>query len=201
MKPEKTIIKIKAGLPVTIAALGDSLTAGWLEKKGYLDFLNEMLLERFSLGNINIINKGVPGDTAFGGLNRLEKDILQENPDLVFVQFALNDAFTGYSPSEFSMNIKSITDRIRDKTSADIVLITSTYLGFVQGGDLADIFYNVLEKISERNTIPIVKVHEYWKKNIPDKNHYINYVQDDLLHPNEAGYRLMADAIMEIFSD
>jgi acyl-CoA thioesterase I len=199
MKPDDTIRKMKSGLPVTIAALGDSLTAGWLEKRGYLDFLKGMLSERYKECKLNIVNKGVPGDTAIGGLSRLDKDILQNNPDIVFIQFALNDAYTGFSPSEFSKNIKEIIDRIREKSKAEIVLITSTFLGFVQGGDLADIFYNVLEKISERNTIPIVKVHEYWKNQIPDKAHYKNYVQDDLMHPNEAGYRLMAEAIMEIF--
>jgi acyl-CoA thioesterase I len=199
MKPEKTISKMKEGLPVTITALGDSLTAGWLEKRGYLNFLSEMLAEKYKECKLKIINKGVPGDTASGGLNRLEKDILQQNPDMVFIQFSLNDAYTGYSPSEFSKNIKEIIDKIKERSDADIVLITSTYLGFVQGGDLADIFYNVLEKISERNTIPIVKVHEYWKSRIPDMVHYKNYVQEDLTHPNEAGYRLMAEAIMEIF--
>ncbi len=199
MKPHATITKMEEGLPVTIAALGDSLTYGWLEGKGYLDFLNEMLKEKYKNCNLNIINKGIPGDTAFGGLNRLDDDIIMQNPDTVLIQYALNDAFTGYSPSEFSKNIKEIIDRINGAIKTDIVLITSIYLGFGYGGDVADIFYNVLDKIAERQKIPIAKVHEYWKKNIPDKVHFQKYVHDDFMHPNEDGYRLMAEAIMEIF--
>ena len=45
MKAIKTIKKLEEGYTVTIAALGDSLTYGWLVNKGYLDYFKEMLLE------------------------------------------------------------------------------------------------------------------------------------------------------------
>lgn len=199
IKPEKIIEMFKEGSPVTIAALGDSLTSGWLVKKGYLDYLQEMLLNKYPRTKLNIINRGVPGDTARGGRERIEKDILTGKPDAVFVQFALNDAFTGYSPSEFRENIQEIIDRVNEDTEAEIILITSTYLGFGFGGDAAKTFYNVLESISEKNKISIVRVDEYWKKNIVDRDHFLNFVLDDHLHPNENGYKLMAEAIMEIF--
>ena len=192
---------LNEGSPITIAALGDSLTAGWLVKKGYLDYLQEMLLKKYPESGLNIINRGVPGDTAQGGRERLERDILSgmDKPDAVFIQFALNDAFTGYSPSEFRENIQEIIDRINENTDAEIILITSVYLGFGFGGDAAKTFYNVLDSIAEKNKIPIVRVDEYWKKNIVDRDHFLDFVQSDQLHPNENGYKLMAEAIMEIF--
>ena len=48
IKPVNTIKKLLSGIPVVIAALGDSLTYGWMVNKGYLDFLGEMIDERFS---------------------------------------------------------------------------------------------------------------------------------------------------------
>lgn len=199
MKPIKTIKKMEEGHDVTIAAIGDSLTNGWLENKGYLDYIAEMLKHKYPHSTLTIINKGIPGDTALGGLNRLENDILSQKPDAVFIQFALNDAFLGFSPSEYRKNIQGIIDRIKGALKADIILITSTFLGYELGGDVANIFYGVLDKIAEKNEIPIAKVHEYWEKHIDSKDHFRTFVQNDFIHPNEKGYRLMAEAIMEIF--
>src|SRR3990172_12452360 len=97
MKLEKSIKKLKAGETLTIVALGDSLTHGWLVRKGYLDFMSEMIKSRYPHRTVKIINRGVPGDTAEGGLARLEHDVIDLNPDLVFIQFGLNDAFSGIS--------------------------------------------------------------------------------------------------------
>ena len=47
MKAESTIKRLRDKLPVTIVALGDSLSYGWMVRKGYLQFLEEMLLERY----------------------------------------------------------------------------------------------------------------------------------------------------------
>lgn len=201
MKPIETIKKMQQGRDVTIAAIGDSLTCGWLENKGYLDYLAEMLKEKYPQCKLIIINKGIPGDTASGGLNRLGKDILLQNPkpDAVFIQFALNDAYLGFSPSEFRKNIQEIIDRVKASLNSDIILITSIFLGFEMGGDVANIFYGILDKVAEKNMIPIVKVHDYWEKHINNKDHFRTFVQGDYVHPNEKGYKLMAEAIMEIF--
>lgn len=92
MKPIKTILKLKSGAETTIVALGDSLTQGWMVRKGYMDFLEEMFRETFPESRLHLINCGIPGDTAEGGLYRL-RNVLDFNPDCVFVQFSLNDAF------------------------------------------------------------------------------------------------------------
>ena len=189
---------MKQGDPVTIVALGDSLTYGWLVSKGYLDYLKEMLENKYHC-RLDFVNKGIPGDTAFGGLNRLDKDVLEKRPDTVFIQFALNDAFLGYSALEFEGYIQRIVDIINERTTADIVLITSIYLGYGMEGDVSNIFYNVLDKIAQINKISIVKVHDYWKKHIDNEAYFRTLVQNDFLHPNEEGYKLMAEAIMEIF--
>jgi lysophospholipase L1-like esterase len=42
-------------------------------------------------------------------------------------------------------------------------------------------------------------VHEYWKKKITDGIPFESLVQYDGVHPTEGGYRLMAEAVMELF--
>ncbi len=46
-KPDKTIGRLKSGEPLRIVALGDSLTQGWMVRRGYVDFLNDMIKAKF----------------------------------------------------------------------------------------------------------------------------------------------------------
>jgi hypothetical protein len=129
MKPEQTIQKLKAGNAATIIALGDSLTEGWMVARGYLDFIDEMLRKKYPPARFTIMNRGIPGDTADGGLNRLREDVLDHDPDCVLVQFALNDLFMGISPERYKNHMQAIIDSIQSDTGAEIVVVTSVCLG------------------------------------------------------------------------
>jgi len=199
MKPVKTIGKLKSGTRTTIVALGDSLTQGWMVRKGYIDFLEEMLRETFPESRFQLINCGIPGDTAQGGLYRLRDDVLDLNPDCIFVQFALNDAFCGYSAAQFKKHIQHIINEIRNDCDAEIVLITSGYVGNSPDTDFVGEFYRQLEILGEENGLPVARVHDYWKKRIDEDVDFETLVFGDLVHPTVAGYRLMAEAVMQLF--
>ena len=199
MKAESTIKRLRDKLPVTIVALGDSLSYGWMVRKGYLQFLEEMLMERYPGCRLTIINRGIPGDTAEGGLYRTREDVIDENPDCVFIQFALNDAFVGYTPERYKNNVQAIISEIRDNTSAEIVLITSVYMGSAYENEMADGFYTRLEELAAMNNLPIARVHEYWRSKIEQGTEFKKLVQFDMVHPTVEGYRLMAKAILEVF--
>lgn len=199
MKPVKTIGRLKSGVETTIVALGDSLTQGWMVRKGYIDFLEEMLREAFPGSRFHLINCGIPGDTAEGGLYRLRDDVLDLNPDCVFIQFALNDAFCGYSAARFKECIQRIIDEIRNDCDAEIVLITSGHVGNSRETHFVGEFYRQLEILGEENGLPVARVHDYWKKRIDEDVEFRTLVQGDLVHPTVAGYRLMAEAVMQLF--
>lgn len=199
MKPERTIQKLSTGVPVTIVALGDSLTEGWMVSKGYIDYLEEMLHTKFPGNKLKLINRGIPGDTAQSGLYRMEWDVLHYKPDCVFIQYALNDAFSGFTEQQFKRNIKGIIDNVRDKSDADIVLITSVYIGDNEDNRHAEGYYRQMEALGEEYRIPVVRTHEYWKKKIREGVVFGTLVQYDGVHPTEEGYKLMAEAVMGIF--
>lgn len=184
---------------MTIVALGDSLTQGWMVRKGYIDFLEEMLVERYPRSNPSILNRGIPGDTAEGGLQRVRMDVIDENPDCALIQFALNDAFTGYSAERFRNNIQAIISNIREDTDAEIVLVTSVCLGNALEDSMANRFYSQLESLAIENELPLARVHEYWKERIAAGIEFRTLVQFDQVHPTTEGYRLMAEAIMKVF--
>ncbi len=199
MKAVTTIRKLTEGSHSVIVALGDSLTQGWLVNKGYLVFLGEMLKEKYPKAQFDIINRGIPGDTAEGGLLRVREDVIDEDPDCVFIQFALNDAFIGHPVERFKHSLQSIIDRIRENTDAEIVLVTSVHLGDARDNAIAAPFYARIEELSAENGLPVARVHDYWRKKISEGVEFRTLVQFDMVHPTVEGYRLMAEAIMEVF--
>lgn len=192
----ETLSENKKGKELIIAALGDSLTYGWMVSKGYIDFLKEMIKARYPESGVNILNLGVPGDTAEDGLRRVI-EVIRNKPDLVMIQFALNDAFCGHTPERFKRNIESIIMRIKQDTDAAILLLTSVPVMYSPEDKIAENFYNKIKECGSEYNIPVVCVHEYWKKKITGGAPFSSLLQGDGIHPLEKGYRLMAEAVME----
>jgi lysophospholipase L1-like esterase len=200
MPLEKIKEKMISGKDVKIVAFGDSLTQGWMVRKGYVDFVKEMLDVRYPKAKISMINKGIPGDTAEGGMDRLHVDVLEEDPDLVFIQFGLNDAYCGITSEKFKHTISSIVRRISLDTHSEILLITSVPILSIPNEDrLAHEFYNRLMEVAANENIAIALVHEYWKKKVAEGLDFRPLYQFDNVHPTMEGYRLMAEAVMEFF--
>ncbi len=200
LKPVKTIAKLQSGASVTIAAIGDSLTSGWMARKGYVDFLEEMLREKYPDSRFSIIASGVAGDTADFGLYRVDTDVLRHEPDCVFVQYAINDAGYGFTVNQFRNNIQGIIDKIRRAGDADIVLVTSGHIGDHGETHFAEEYYEQLESLGEINGLPVARVHAYWKEKISTGVDFRSLVQYDMVHPTVAGYRIMAEAIVQLFA-
>ncbi len=190
--------RLERGIALTLIGLGDSLTEGWMASRGYLDFLKEMIRDKYPKSNVTIVNRGIPGDTAGGGLHRLSYDVLDLNPDLVFVQFALNDALLGYSEDQFRKSIVEIIDRIENDSSSEVLILTSVAIQSPIMNEIAEKFYGILIDIAEKKNVAIAKVHEYWKKKIEQGASFRKLTQADGVHPTVEGYRLMAEAVMEL---
>ena len=79
--------KLRQGRPVRIAYLGGSITAqqGWRPKT--LDWFRS----QFPKADISEINAAIGGTGSDLGVFRLQQDVLDHQPDLVFVEFAVND--------------------------------------------------------------------------------------------------------------
>ena len=155
-----------------------------------------MLMSRYPQAGIRIINSGIPGDTAPGGLFRLQQDALSYTPDLVLVQFALNDAFCGCSLGEFRRSIEAIIERIRQESSAEVLLLTSTLPADPLSLMWLLRFTLSLERHCAREGVWHCPVDEHWRDAIAGGCDHEQLVLHDRVHPSEAGYRLMAEAVM-----
>ncbi|MEI7633241.1 MAG: SGNH/GDSL hydrolase family protein [bacterium] len=71
----------------TVVFLGDSITAA----QTYGKIIENYTLLRFPERKVRFINAGWGGDTAAGGLKRLERDVLSRDATLVTVAYGVND--------------------------------------------------------------------------------------------------------------
>ncbi|MBA3324326.1 MAG: arylesterase [Rhodobacteraceae bacterium] len=97
-----------AAEPVTIAALGDSLTQGYglPEAEGFAPLLQAWLRENGAADAV-VINAGVSGDTTAGGRARVAWT-LTEDVDAVIVALGGNDLLRGLDPTESRRNLDAI---------------------------------------------------------------------------------------------
>jgi lysophospholipase L1-like esterase len=79
--------KLKNGGPLTIAYLGGSITAA----PGYRVQTEQWFRQQYPKARIKAINAGVGGTGSDLGVFRLQDDVLKYNPDLVFIEYAVND--------------------------------------------------------------------------------------------------------------
>jgi len=98
-----------------ILALGDSLTAGY-----GLNDLNDSFPAQLEKAlrakglNVEIANAGVSGDTASGGLDRLEWSVTDDT-DAVILELGANDALRGLSPELTKKALDTILRKLADR--------------------------------------------------------------------------------------
>jgi acyl-CoA thioesterase I len=100
--------KLRAGAPVTVAYLGGPITAGAgasaPEKTSYRAIVTEWLRKHYPKSEITelnaaINNTGVSGGSLYGAL-RARRDVIAYKPDLLFVEFAVNDTNENEIPAK-----------------------------------------------------------------------------------------------------
>src|SRR5215211_3950717 len=111
MRP--TVVKA-ADRPVKIVALGDSLTAGYnLPASAAFPVKLEKALKAKGHA-VEIANAGVSGDTASGGLARLDWSV-PEGTDAVIVELGANDALRGIAPELTRAALQEILRRLNER--------------------------------------------------------------------------------------
>ena len=107
--------------PVTIAALGDSLTQGFglPEAEGFVPQLKAWLTDAGA--NVELINAGVSGDTTQGGLSRVGWTLTPE-VDAMIVTLGGNDLLRGIDPALSRANIEGIL-RAAEAAGVEVLLV------------------------------------------------------------------------------
>lgn len=184
-----------------IVCLGDSTTYGYMitRKKVWPSILNNKFAEEGK--EINIINKGINGDTTSGMIARFERDCLNENADLLILMGGVNDIFMFQNIDKIKDNIKLIVET-SNKNNVDIILFTpipfiKEIFTFFEADNL-DLFENTLKEYvswineyTKENNIKSIDVYNMFMNNIFKSNKYED-IYFDGVHLSENGHNIFA---------
>jgi len=100
--------------PISIVALGDSLTAGFgLPAKDAFPVQLQRALAAKGM-TVNIVNAGVSGDTTTGGLSRLDWSV-PDGTDAVILELGANDALRGFDPGVARKALDAMLRRLKER--------------------------------------------------------------------------------------
>ena len=196
---EKTLTDLQNGCDVTIVAYGDSITAGYAVRRGFPSFWKEMLVQKYPGVRIEVINSGVSGDTTMDGLARLDWAVLSYEPDLVTINIGINDCVFGLGLEKFEANLVEMIRRIRSGPASEILLLSSQPLETLPYDRLVQDYYQAIERVAKEMDVGFVDVYGAWMDRVKAGTPLSSLIIPGLDHPNEAGYRIIAEELMKLF--
>ncbi|MCX7770300.1 MAG: SGNH/GDSL hydrolase family protein [Proteobacteria bacterium] len=196
---ERVKEKLRKGEKIVFVAFGDSITEGYGVEEGWPEKLVKELKSKYPNSEIELINKGKAGDTIEESLCRFEADVLSYEPDLVTINFGINDAMNGVNLSDFEKQLKELIQTIKNKTNSDIIVISSEVLEDETADATARKYYDKLQKVSREEKVAFVDIHRIWQQKLRSGVDLSSLLIPGLDHPNEEGYKIFAKAISELF--
>ena len=196
----KTAQKLKAGQPVKIVCLGDSVTGVYYHtggRRAYTAMVEVALDGAFPQAEVTAINAGISGNTTADGLKRLEKDVLAHKPDLVTVMFGLNDMVRVPIP-DFKLNLGRIVKRCRD-IGAEVLLCTPNSVIGTSNRRTATLveYCDAVHEVAREHRVPICDVHATYEALRSRDPLAWRLMLSDEIHPNMDGHKLIAETICQ----
>jgi len=179
--------------PVTVFALGDSLTAGYglPQADGLVPQLNLWLAEQGA--DVTVLNGGVSGDTSAGGLSRLGWSLTPE-VDAMIVTLGGNDLLRGLQPAVTRANIEAILVEAQAR-QLPVLLIGMIAPGNF-GPDYKAAFDQLYPELAAQYGAQLVD--SYFGLIDPtakDPGQIAQYMQGDGIHPNAIGVKRAVESL------
>jgi lysophospholipase L1-like esterase len=163
----------------TILAFGDSLTfgTGAGEAESYPAVLARLTGRK-------VVNAGIPGEVSAVGLQRLPELLERERPVLLILCHGGNDLIARRDHQLIADNLRAMIRTAGDR-GVPVLLVAVPALGLTLKPP------SLYEELAREFRIPLERkalAHILGK----------NSLKSDYIHPNAAGYRLLAEALAEL---
>jgi acyl-CoA thioesterase-1 len=164
--------------------LGDSLAISPSRAEGFpavLQSRRNSVRLRWEVSNF-----GVRGDTTTGGLRRID-EVLGGNPDILIVALGANDGLRGMPLDTVARNLSAIIERAQSRGAT--VLLCGMETPPINGWNYTVGFHQIFPDVARKYGVSLVPFLLELVALNPDMN------GDDLIHPNAAGARQIAQTI------
>ena len=208
--------------PAKIVFLGDSITQQAEDfEDGFISLIRQNLVQ----DKFELVGKGIGGNKVSDLLTRYKSDVIDLNPDIVFIYIGINDVWHKYdfgTGSDIDLYEKGLRTIISDIKSlgSKIVLCTPTVIGentgdFVLGNQFKDVetmenmngdldtFSEVVRKLSNEYETELLDLRKIFMDYLAENN--INndaagILTTDGVHLNEGGNKLIADQMIKFIN-
>lgn len=163
-----------------VVVLGDSLSYGTGANQGE-DY--PALLAKTT--GWNIINAGIPGDTAAGGLERLPELLEEHQPKLLIVELGGNDFLHQSPQNEIVANLKNILSLAKAQ-GVKTILVAIPEVSALKAavGNLSD--HPLYENIAKETATPLIA--DVFSDVLSERD-----LKADQIHPNTRGYGVVGN--------
>jgi lysophospholipase L1-like esterase len=177
--------KLNAGQPLIIGFLGGSITQN-AEPDGFISALLEHLKAKFPNSQIRTLNAGMASTDSSWGSKRINRDLLCHEPDLVFIEFAVNDG-----NRESAKDMERIVRKIHDsKPEAEVVFIYTTSESAFRKLSKGKLPHAIAEheKVANHYQIPSIIFGSNLYQKIKSGEWSWSNFSSDACHPTPKGY-------------
>jgi hypothetical protein len=149
------------------------------------------LKKKYPYAQINCIVTAVGGETSDKGAMRFEDEVMNHKPDILFIDYALNDRFLNEQDSRRSLSKMIDSAKARNVI---VVLVTPTGAEDANLNDESDkltIRVKIIRELAKEKDCLLADVSGVWKTK--DQSKLLSQIN----HPNLIGHQLAADVILE----
>ncbi|HZQ48459.1 MAG TPA: GDSL-type esterase/lipase family protein [Verrucomicrobiae bacterium] len=187
--------KLVQGEKLTLVAFGDSITAGGEASRPGLIYWQrwaDELKQKYPRAEIVARNGATGGDTTANGLDRLQSKVLDQHPDLVLIAFGMNDNNIrpfGVPVETFASNLRTMVDRIRSQTQAEIILVSAFRPNpkWHFGSGNMEQYARATEQVAREKQCAFADVYHNWLAISASKKPE-DLLGNNINHPNDFGH-------------
>lgn len=180
---DQQVTSLRLPEDAVILAFGDSLTygTGASERQDYPSILSELTA-------LEVINAGIPGEITGNGLKRLPGLLDRHQPDLLILIHGGNDILRKIPRKHTATNLELMLHEANQRNISVIMLGVPNPSLFLMSS--ADIY----QTIADKKQIPVNL--DVLPEILSDSS-----LKSDTIHPNNEGYRIMAESIYHLMQD
>lgn len=154
--------------------------------------------EKYPYSIVNVITTSIGGENSVAGEKRFKKDVLPMKPDVVFIDYALNDRASGL---EKAKKADEEMIKLALKKHIKVILMTPSpdlSVDITKSGNILEQFTNMLIGLAKQYNIGLANSYAAFEK-IAKSGEDLHKYMAQVNHPNEKGHEVIANVIMKYF--
>lgn len=187
---------------IVLVAFGDSITENnhWVQgQQNWVQLLESNLYNIFPK-RATVINSGLSGDSLPECMDRLERDVLRFQPDIVIVSFGANDVLKD-QPEEFRKLYRILLKKLLDSGAKVVTRTPTPYISMENGKPVTTwngkhlnfaAYACAIREVSEELEVMCIDHFSMWMKSLESKYAgEMMMLMGNFIHPNGNGHRRM----------